>query len=178
MPLATISPERLYDTVRARGHVELVDVRTPAEFRAIHAPGARLHPLDGLDPRAVVTELDGAVGDPIYVICHTGKRAEAACAKFIAHGIPNVAIVEGGTVAWEAAGLPLERGRSALPLDRQVRTAVGVMVLATTLLGAFVHPGWLVATGFIGAALTVAGLTDLCPLRSLIARMPWNQKVA
>ena len=48
MPAATVTPEHLAAR-RARGEpAELIDVRTPAEFREIHAETARNVPLDRL----------------------------------------------------------------------------------------------------------------------------------
>jgi hypothetical protein len=48
-------------------------------------------------------------------------------------------------------------------------------VVAGTLLGAFVHPAWLLLSGFVGAGLVFAGITNTCGLALLLARMPWNQ---
>jgi hypothetical protein len=57
---------------------------------------------------------------------------------------------------------------------RQVQIAAGSLVVAGTLLGAFVHPAWLVLSGFVGAGLVFAGITNTCGLALLLARMPWN----
>jgi len=41
----------------------------------------------------------------------------------------NLRVMEGGLAAWEAAGLPLIRGRKMMSLERQVRIAAGTLVL-------------------------------------------------
>lgn len=155
--------------------VDLIDVRTPAEFTEIHAEIARLLPLEKVSAEAVA-QLKTAAGDaPVYVICKSGNRGRQACEKLRAAGV-HVVNVEGGTTAWAAAGLPVVRGRKTMSLERQVRTVAGALVFVGTLLGAFVDPLFLVVPGFVGAGLVFAGVTDTCGMAMLLARMPWNQR--
>ena len=49
------------------------------------------------------------------------------------------------------------------------------VLLLGTLLGAFVHPYWLGLSGFVGAGLVFAGVTDTCGMGMMLAQMPWNQ---
>lgn len=150
----------------------LLDVRTPAEYEEIHAPGAMLQPLAELDPGRVAEQ---AGGRPVYVICRTGSRARQACGKLASSGISVFAVVEGGMEAWEAAGLPVVRGRKTLSLERQVRIAAGSLVIMGTALGVVVHPAFLGLSAFVGCGLVFAGITDWCGMGLLLARMPWNQ---
>ncbi len=83
--------------------------------------------------------------------------------------------MEGGTIACEAAGLTVVRGQKAISLERQVRIAVGVLVLIGSALGFWVHPYFIGLAAFVGAGLTFAGITDTCGMGMLLARMPWNQ---
>jgi rhodanese-related sulfurtransferase len=159
---------------RAQSAVDVIDVRTPVEFRAMHMVGARNVPLDSLDPHVVMEQRNGA-NDPLYLICQSGGRGAAACRKFCDAGYANVVNVEGGTQAWVEAGLPVERGNKSISLERQVRIAAGSLVLIGTVLGFFVHPYFLALTAFIGAGLLFAGLTDTCGMAMLLAKMPWNQ---
>lgn len=69
--MTTISPKHLYDLVRAGQKVNLVDVRTPVEFREIHVEFARNVPLDQLDVQKLKVEQNGTV-EPLYVICRSG----------------------------------------------------------------------------------------------------------
>jgi rhodanese-related sulfurtransferase len=173
--VATITPRDLEAMCRTGIPVELIDVRTPVEYREVHAERARLVPLDGLDPAAVMGSRRGAVGDPIFVICRTGGRAREACEKFRGAGYTNVVSVDGGTLAWEKAGLPVIRDPRVISLERQVRIAAGSLVVLGTALGAFVHPGFLGLAAFVGAGLVFAGITDTCGMAMLLARMPWNR---
>ena len=154
----------------------LIDVRTPAELREVHAVIARNKPLDSLDPDAVMKERNGTAGDPLYVICLSGTRSGNACRKFCDAGFTNVISVEGGTRAWTDAGLPVVRGRKTISLERQVRICAGLIALGGSV--AALATGNVYFAGipaFIGAGLTFAGITDTCGMAMVLAKMPWNQ---
>lgn len=174
MTIATISPRQLAERCQAKP-VELIDVRTPVEFREIHIAFARNVPLDRLDPAAVIQARNGSADDPLYVICRSGSRGQKACEKLLAAGLANVVNVEGGTTACIEAGLPVVRGRKGISLERQVRIAAGLLVLLGVLLGWLVHPVLFGLSAFVGAGLVFAGATDFCGMGLLLARMPWNQ---
>jgi rhodanese-related sulfurtransferase len=173
MTVTTISPEQLADLCNS-SKPDLIDVRTPAEFREVHLADARNMPLDRLDPVALMrSRIDHK--EPLFVICRSGSRGRQACEKFLAAGFPNVVNVEGGTLACVAAGLPVVRGKKTISLERQVRIAAGSLVLLGVLLGWLVHPVFLALSAFVGAGLVFAGVTDTCGMGLLLARMPWNQ---
>ena len=98
-----------------------------------------------------------------------------ACEKFVAAGYENVVNVEGGTQAWEAAGFPVKRGKKTVSLERQVRILAGALVLLGALLAWFVHPAFVLLSGFIGTGLVFAGVTDTCGMAMALAKMPWNR---
>jgi rhodanese-related sulfurtransferase len=175
MSVATITPKELFERSQKGEAIELIDVRTPAEYREIHATIARLEPLDRLDPRAVMEGRNGSKDQPLYVICRSGKRAQTACEKFVAAGYTQVVNVEGGTLAWEQAGFPVVRGKKTISLERQVRIAAGALVFLGSVLGGLVSPWWCLLSGFVGAGLMFAGITDTCGMAMLLAKMPWNQ---
>jgi rhodanese-related sulfurtransferase len=162
------------DGLAKAGRIELIDVRTPVEFREVHSVHARNVPLDSLDPSAVMGARANAEA-PVYVICRSGSRSTKACEAFVAAGFTNVVNVDGGTNAWDQAGLPVKRGKKAVSLERQVRIAAGFLVFTGTTLGVFHHEYWLGLPAFVGAGLMFAGITDTCAMGMLIAKMPWNQ---
>ena len=174
MSATTISPRQLADLCKS-GQIDLIDVRTPVEYRELHATAARNVPLDRLDPLAVMQARNGSTHEPLYVICRSGSRGRQACEKFLAAGFTNVVTVEGGTLAWAECGLPVVRGQKAISLERQVRIAAGLLVLLGALLGWLVHPAFVGLSAFVGAGLVFAGITDTCGMGMLLARMPWNQ---
>lgn len=155
--------------------IELIDVRTPVEFREVHAQIAKNVPLDQLDPQAIMNRRNGTSDEPLYLICNKGGRGEKACQKFLAAGYDNVVIVSGGTQAWLAAGLPVQRGKKAISLERQVRIAAGSGILVSSLLAIAVHPYFAGIAAFTGAGLVFAGVTDTCGMGMMLAKMPWNQ---
>ncbi len=175
MSVQTITPQEFEDLRRRGRAVDLIDVRTPVEYREVHVEAARSIPLDRLDPRAVMEARNGTRDEPLYTICRSGSRGRQACEAFHAAGFANVINVEGGTLAWEQAGLPVVRGKKAVSLERQVRIAAGSLVVLGTALGAFVHPAFLGLSGFVGAGLVFAGVTDTCGMGMMLARMPWNR---
>lgn len=176
MSVRAISPLDVVNDQRSARAIKLIDVRTPAEFRSVHAAGAILVPYDQFDPGQFgCSDAAGNGNDPIYLICGSGGRATAAAERCAAAGLKNVAIVEGGTSAWLAAGLPVVRGRGAISLERQVRIAAGSLVLVGVVLGLFVHRAFFGLSAFVGAGLVFAGVTDTCGMALILARMPWNQ---
>lgn len=175
MSVRTITPKSLQELRQAGRPVELIDVRTPVEHREVHVDLARNVPLDKLDPAAVMAARKGSADEPLYLICRSGNRGKQACEKFIAAGFTNVVNVEGGTQAWDQAGLPVVRGKKAISLERQVRIAAGLLVLLGAVFAWLVHPAFIGLSAFVGAGLLFAGITDTCGMGMLLARMPWNQ---
>ena len=57
--------------------LNIIDVRTPAEFSRIHSVGATLIPLDVLDPLSIAAQRKNP-DEPLYVVCQSGARAAAA----------------------------------------------------------------------------------------------------
>jgi rhodanese-related sulfurtransferase len=173
MSVATISPQQLAELCRGDRNIDLIDVRSPVEYREAHVAAARNAPLDRLDPTAVMRDRNGS--EPLYVLCRSGSRGRQACEKFLAAGFSNVVNVEGGTLACVESGLPVVRGKKAFSLERQVRIAAGLLVLLGAILGWLVHPALVGLSAFVGAGLVFAGVTDTCGMGMLLARMPWNQ---
>ena len=174
MTVSTISPRKLAELCNEGKKVDLIDVRTPVEFREVHVGIARNVPLDQLDVAAQMQDRNGSASEPLYVICRSGSRGQQACEKFVQAGFSNVVNVEGGTMACVDAGLPVVRGKKAVSLERQVRIAAGSLVLLGAALS-FVHPAFVGLSAFVGAGLVFSGITDTCGMGMILARMPWNQ---
>lgn len=80
----------------------IVDVRSPAEFASGHIAGAINISLDQLTPETLP-------GGQILTTCSMGGRGGRAADMLVAAG-REACSIDGGTKAWEAAGLPIERG--------------------------------------------------------------------
>jgi rhodanese-related sulfurtransferase len=174
--MTIIQPTELQSILQKDSSTQLLDVRTPSEHSQIHVPGVHLIPLDRLDATELANSAMLSKGKPVYILCQSGGRARQAATKLEQSGFEKCFVVEGGTSAWAAAGLPVNRGSSrVISLERQVRIAAGFLVLSGVLLSQLVNPAFIWLSGFIGAGLIFAGSTDWCGMGMLIARMPWNQ---
>lgn len=111
--MKSILPSDVQPLIASGAAVDLIDVRSPAEYARGHAKGAISAPLDRLDPRTLIAQRKAAPGQPIYLICQSGGRSASACQQFLAAGFTEVHNVVGGTSAWIAAGLPTETGAPA-----------------------------------------------------------------
>ena len=65
------------------GRLTILDVRTPAEFAAGHAPGALHIPVDEL--RSRIAEVPAG---PVLIVCRSGRRAKNAATILIRSGRP------------------------------------------------------------------------------------------
>jgi rhodanese-related sulfurtransferase len=172
VPVDLISPIALAELTRQRP-VRLVDVRTPPEFRQFHARGATNIPLDQLDPLKLLNGSD----DAIYFICRAGSRGLEACEKVLAaNRSARVVNVEGGTLAWKAANLPVDREREPWTPQKKVRTISFALVALSILLSIFVHRGFLGISGLVGAVLVFIGMTNMRGLGGAIGKQPWNRR--
>ena len=175
MPAPTVHPG---DIALTNGIAcDLIDVRTRPEFDQVHAQGAQCHPLDALDPARIWNQRQHPSA-PLLLICRSGMRAQKAAERFIAAGFGGVAVVDGGTDAWIAAGLPVIRGRSTMSLERQVRIVAGSLIVLGCVLGWFANPLWYGLAALIGAGLVIAGITGTCALGMALTWLPWNRRAS
>jgi len=176
--ITSISPQRLH-TLRTNGkEINLIDVRTPDEYRTGHALGAKLVPLDELDPEVLTSDLQqSGVGheEPLYITCQAGFRAQQAAERLVSAGYRNLVLIEGGTEAWEKAGLPMQRSGNVISLERQVQIAIGVLLVLKVFFGFTVHELFFAAIPLIGAGLILSGTTRWCGMARLVAMLPWNR---
>lgn len=177
--MKTIAPTELQKLLLAQPGLTVLDVRTPAEFAEVHVPQAVNEPLDRLQHRVRSIAGSRPTDAPIYILCRSGGRANQAAEFFAREGFNQAVVVAGGTLAWCAAGLPVNRSNvKVISLERQVRIAAGAIVLIGILLAWLIHPGFIGLSAFVGAGLVFAGITDWCGMGMLLAKMPWNQTTA
>ncbi|GAB2777888.1 rhodanese-like domain-containing protein [Streptomyces sp. NPDC054796] len=84
----------------------LLDVRENDEWAAGHAEGALHIPMSDFVARS--GELTERVGDGerVYVVCRVGGRSAQVAQYLIQQGMDAVN-VDGGMLAWDAAGRPM-----------------------------------------------------------------------
>jgi len=105
MQIREISPEDAH--ARQRSGALLVDVRGSHERALAMAGDALGIARDDLESRPLQYLPD--LGAEILLICQGGARSRLSAAVLEAKGFRNLASVAGGTDAWQAAGLPMQR---------------------------------------------------------------------
>jgi rhodanese-related sulfurtransferase len=100
----TIDADTLATRIAAGG-VKLIDVRTPEEFADGHIAGAVNMPVETFDPARL------ADADPTKTVlyCRSGRRSQVAAGKLAAATDKTAVHLDGGILAWEAAGQPVVR---------------------------------------------------------------------
>lgn len=183
----TITVDELHEHM-GRSNVRILDVRTAAEYEAAHIPGSCNVPLATLaEHKAELArqlhtpdspDIDSAPQDGgAVLVCRSGARAAQAEQALAAAGRVDLRILDGGMVAWERAGAPVNRGRQTWDIERQVRFVAG-SVVAGSVLASQISPRlkWIAAG--LGSGLVTAALTNSCAMGAALSRMPWNRGVA
>lgn len=158
MAMKSIAPTAVYGLIQAGEPVTLIDVRSPAEFNAGHAAGARSIPLDTLSKDQVTA----TQCQPVYVICRSGSRSQAACARLIEQGVEHVINVEGGTNAWQQAGLPVEALARRTDSPNWLRLGGLLAMVVGIVLGITVNPLFMLLAGGTWLAMTLTGNSPCC----------------
>jgi rhodanese-related sulfurtransferase len=156
--MKTITPLDLQRLLQSEPVLALLDVRSPVEFFEVHVPQAKNIPLDEIIPKIVKNPAEYPKSKPLYLLCRGGQRAAKAAIALENEGYEQVSVIEGGTLAWVASNLPVERGTgSVISLERQVRIVAGAMVFSSVVLGWYMNHAFFLLTGFVGAGLVLPG---------------------
>jgi len=169
-PPVRISVDELADALVRSDAPLVVDVRLPAEYRAAHLEPSILIPLDELARRHSELPADREV----VLVCRTGARARLAAAHLSGR---RTRILEGGLVAWQAAGRPVIEGKAHMSLERQVRILAGTLACVGGALAVAVTPWFGLVPAFIGAGLVYAGITDRCGMAMMLGKLPYNRRL-
>ncbi|MFG1897845.1 rhodanese-like domain-containing protein [Micromonospora zamorensis] len=169
---ATVDATGLRELIDSGRAPRLLDVRTPAEFETSHIPGSYNVPLDLL--REHRQELRDHLDEDVVLVCRSGARAAQAEQTLAGVGLPNLKVLDGGIMAWQAANAPIRQGAPRWDLERQVRLVAGSIVLVSILGSVFV-PQLKWVAGFIGAGLTFAAVTNTCAMGMMLGKLPYNR---
>ncbi|MBL4683586.1 MAG: rhodanese-like domain-containing protein [Nannocystaceae bacterium] len=91
-----------------RGDIQILDVRTPAEFKGGHIDGAVSVPIGKLEDAADELPLDPTM--PVVAVCLTAHRSIGAVRLLKRKGY-DVVQLQGGMRAWRKADLPEKTGK-------------------------------------------------------------------
>lgn len=107
----TVSPQEFGQRFCNDSTALLLDVRKPEEFAEGHLHGAML--INWLDRQAFETDTAKLDKDrTIYIYCRSGRRSAEAAGYLGGLGYKLVDM-QGGYLAWTAAGLPVEKPQCA-----------------------------------------------------------------
>lgn len=104
-----LTPRQIEEERSRNVELQILDVRTPEEWRSGHIPGALHLPLQN-----VLSNLDRLpeVNGPVAIVCGSGYRSTVA-ASLLERASRDTWNVTGGMKAWIKAGLPLSQSASA-----------------------------------------------------------------
>lgn len=97
--MLTVTPQEALEMITA-GQAYGVDVRELEEWESGHFEKFSLNSLSTFDNASLPTD------KPIIFICRSGNRSKKACNAVEPTGL-KVMNMEGGMLAWQAAGLPM-----------------------------------------------------------------------
>lgn len=102
---------QLADRLPADDRYLIIDLRTAAEYRVGHIPGAM-----NLPPMALEQHLDALrQADTVVLYCIVGKRTREAEQRLMAHELDNLVHLQGGFGLWIRHGYDIEKGPYRAP---------------------------------------------------------------
>ena len=99
--VSVVTARTLWEQMHTAAPPLIYDVREPREYRRAHIPQSHLLPLPKVLTEAVALPRD----QRIVLACRSGRRSLRAAHALAQQGYSNVAVLDGGLMAWEAAGL-------------------------------------------------------------------------
>ncbi len=111
-----IMPWDLVERIECNRDIFILDVREPAEFKAMHIPGSVNVPRGVLEPACewdfeeTVPELVRARDREVVVVCRSGRRSVLAADTMQRLGYRDVRSLKTGLRGWNDYEEPLENG--------------------------------------------------------------------
>ncbi len=107
--VAQMSVQTLAKELEANPGLFVLDVRRPPEYKGGHVPGAKPLPLNELTARLRELNKDQLM----HVICAGGYRSSMAVSLLLQNGFTKLVNIQGGTMAWRKAELPVDAEATA-----------------------------------------------------------------
>jgi rhodanese-related sulfurtransferase len=104
-----IDAEKLYNIIQSGEKLQLIDVRTPAEYNQVRIPGVINIPMQDINKEIKDGKIVSNI--PIVCICRTGGRSYMVAILMLTYDeFANTPIynLEGGTMAWVNKDYPTE----------------------------------------------------------------------
>jgi adenylyltransferase/sulfurtransferase len=101
---AGLSPAQVKERLQGDSQVQLIDVRSPQDYKEGYIKGSRLIPLPELPTRLREIKADR----PVLLFCRSGMRSSNALSLLKNNGYTQVEQISGGIMAWSMGGHPVE----------------------------------------------------------------------
>ncbi|RAP38989.1 sulfurtransferase [Candidatus Marinamargulisbacteria bacterium SCGC AAA071-K20] len=170
--MKTITVKELRELMERNKALKVVDIRTPAENRAVRFEGS-----DNLPVENIMEHLDELkLHERVYVSCNSGNRSKMVCEDLALHGLTNLVNVEGGIQEWIKEGLPVIRTKKwSMPIMQQVMVIAGSLILTGVVASVYLYTHFIFLSGAVGLGLLYAGLSGNCYMTKVLSKMPWNK---
>ncbi len=103
-----LKPAELTRMINA-GDAVVIDLSTSSDFEKGHITGSRNVQASQVTPAHKL--LASAQQTPVVLVCRTGNTAGSVAKTLKKAGYEQVFVLDGGIPAWQAADLPLVKGR-------------------------------------------------------------------
>ena len=103
------APRIALDALRASADTVVLDLASSKEFKSKHIPDARF-----IERHEVAQQISAFAGKSVVITSPDGRLGRICASEMRGRGL-QAAALDGGTMAWAAAGLPLESGHGNLP---------------------------------------------------------------
>jgi rhodanese-related sulfurtransferase len=100
-----ITPAEMKEISEIEG-IQLVDVRTPSEYKRGHLPNALN--IDFFDPNFEVNIQKLDKTKPVIVYCQRGSRSAKCASQLIANGFVKIYDLDRGFSKWKSSGFEVE----------------------------------------------------------------------
>lgn len=102
---ARLSPAQVKEAIAGAPGLQVIDVRTPGEYKDGHIAGAKLIPLQALGNRS--GEIDKS--RLVILVCRSGSRSAQAYKLLSGQGFDKLQHLEGGLSRWVTEGNAVQR---------------------------------------------------------------------
>ncbi len=104
-----VTPERYYELMSDFDSINLIDVRTKAEYNKLHLPGAVNASFLSMKFEKIVKELNLDPSKPTFIYCETAHRSPYAAKVLIDLGFVRVIDLKKGMMNWRKKDMPVEK---------------------------------------------------------------------
>lgn len=105
-PIEHVGQMSVHEVNKRRDELQIIDVRSPSEWKEGHVPGAKHAFLPELRQKSARL----AKTKPVLVYCESGYRASIGTSILKQEGFKHVSNMPGSWQAWKHAGFPTEGG--------------------------------------------------------------------